>query len=106
MTMQICNGLRPEIPIYTPKLITTIMRCWDTQVTNRPTLGELYQELWKYYCDYKENDFKNHNEITIQIENATSLDVCAHKGKNKHGNEKYKDVLGIHCVGISVFVDG
>ncbi|RHZ69439.1 hypothetical protein Glove_283g55 [Diversispora epigaea] len=37
--------------------------------TNRPTLGELYQELWKYYCDYKENDFKNHNEITIQIEN-------------------------------------
>ncbi|RHZ69440.1 hypothetical protein Glove_283g54 [Diversispora epigaea] len=82
MTMQICNGLRPEIPIYTPKLITTIMRCWDTQVTNRPTLGELYQELWKYYCDYKENDFKNHNEITIQIENAV-------KSSNTTPNSNY-----------------
>ncbi|RHZ69450.1 hypothetical protein Glove_283g151 [Diversispora epigaea] len=74
LARQICDGLRPKIPIYTPKLITrTIMQCWDAKVTNRPTFRELYKELWKYYCDYKENDFKNYNEITIQIENAVKF---------------------------------
>ncbi|RHZ69442.1 hypothetical protein Glove_283g56 [Diversispora epigaea] len=54
LARQICDGLQPKIPIYTSKLITrTIMRYWDTQ-----------------------NDFKNHNEITIQIENAAILLSC------------------------------
>ncbi|RHZ69557.1 hypothetical protein Glove_283g148 [Diversispora epigaea] len=74
LTRQICDGLRPKIPIHTPKLITKIiMRCWNAQVTQRPTFEKLNQELYKYHKDYKENDFKNNNEITIQIENAVKF---------------------------------
>src|SRR6185436_14517873 len=53
LAIKICNGLRPKIPLHTPKLITRmIMRCWDARVTNRPTFKELFDELWKYYRDY------------------------------------------------------
>ncbi|RHZ70097.1 hypothetical protein Glove_275g23 [Diversispora epigaea] len=48
LAIKICNGLRPKISFHTPKLITTIMRCWDARVTHRPTFNELQVELWKY----------------------------------------------------------
>ncbi|RHZ88866.1 hypothetical protein Glove_21g48 [Diversispora epigaea] len=74
LSRKICNGLRPKIPFHTPKLITRIiMRCWDSRVTYRPTFKELYEELLKYHCDYFENDFKNINEITIQIDNTENF---------------------------------
>ncbi|RHZ69513.1 hypothetical protein Glove_283g122 [Diversispora epigaea] len=74
LARQICDGLRLKIPFYTPKLITrVIMRCWDARITHRPTFEELHQELWEYYSDYKENDFKNYNEITIQIKQAEEI---------------------------------
>ncbi|RHZ83530.1 hypothetical protein Glove_91g54 [Diversispora epigaea] len=71
LAMKICNGLRPKIPFHTPKLITRmIMRCWDAQVTHRPTFEELFDELKKYYNDYR-ND--KDSEIRIQIENSEKL---------------------------------
>ncbi|RHZ74061.1 hypothetical protein Glove_227g158 [Diversispora epigaea] len=74
LAMKICNGLRPKIPFHIPKLITRIiMRCWDARVTNRPTFNELYNELWKYYKDYKDYLKKGKNkdsEIVIQIKKA------------------------------------
>ncbi|RHZ88648.1 hypothetical protein Glove_21g64 [Diversispora epigaea] len=82
LARQICNGLRPKIPFHTPKLITRIiMRCWDARVTHRPTFEELHKELNKCHDDYRENYFKNNNEITIQIDNAVKL----FKNKSKRG---------------------
>ncbi|RHZ82877.1 hypothetical protein Glove_103g304 [Diversispora epigaea] len=70
LARQICNGLRPKIPFHTPKLIARIiMRCWDARVTHRPNFYKLWNEFRKYYKDYKENDLKNNNEITTQIDN-------------------------------------
>lgn len=74
LARQICDGLRPSIPIHFPKLITRmIMRCWDARATHRPTFEELDDELWKYYWDYVENHFNNDNEITIQIKHTEKL---------------------------------
>ncbi|RHZ80379.1 hypothetical protein Glove_136g8 [Diversispora epigaea] len=71
LAMKICNGLRPKIPFHTPKLITkTIMRCWDARVTHRPTFEELFDELWKYNNDYRDD---KDSEIGIQIENSEKL---------------------------------
>ncbi|RHZ55151.1 hypothetical protein Glove_420g86 [Diversispora epigaea] len=68
LALKICNGLRPKIPFYTPKLIIRIiMRCWDARVTHRPTFKELKKELDKYSNNYEWN--KN-SEITIQIDKA------------------------------------
>ncbi|RHZ75690.1 hypothetical protein Glove_212g124 [Diversispora epigaea] len=73
LAMRICNGLRPKIPSYTPKLITRmIMRCWDARITYRPTFEELWNELdkyWKDYRDYLEGKNKD-SEIVIQIKKA------------------------------------
>ncbi|RHZ85085.1 hypothetical protein Glove_71g6 [Diversispora epigaea] len=74
LAIKICNGLRPKIPFYTPKLITRmIMRCWDARVTYRPTFEELWNELYKYCWDYSDylNKGKNKDsEIVIQIKKA------------------------------------
>ncbi|RHZ89374.1 hypothetical protein Glove_15g5 [Diversispora epigaea] len=70
LAMKICNGLRPKIPFHTPKLITRmIMRCWDAQVTHRPTFEELWNELEKYLKDYYERRDRD-SEILIQIKKA------------------------------------
>ncbi|RHZ88632.1 hypothetical protein Glove_21g94 [Diversispora epigaea] len=82
LALQICNGLRPKIPFHTPKLIARmIMRCLDARITYRPTFRELWEELNKYYYDYWENNFKNNNEITIQIGNAENFPKKKSKGK-------------------------
>ncbi|RHZ79204.1 hypothetical protein Glove_151g111 [Diversispora epigaea] len=77
LAIKICNGLRPKIPFHTPKLITRIiMMCWDARVTNRPTFKELYNELYKYYRDYRDylNEGKNNDsEIVIQIKKAEEV---------------------------------
>ncbi|RHZ55129.1 hypothetical protein Glove_420g118 [Diversispora epigaea] len=68
LAFKICNGFRPKIPFHTPKLITQIiMRCWDAHFTHRPCFYELFEELDKYYKDYRKNKKNNNNEITIQI---------------------------------------
>ncbi|RHZ46758.1 hypothetical protein Glove_606g50 [Diversispora epigaea] len=74
LARRICNGLRPKIPFHTPKLIARIiMRCWDARVTHRPTFNSLYKEFDEHLCNYKENYFKNNNEISIQIDNAVKF---------------------------------
>ncbi|RHZ88727.1 hypothetical protein Glove_21g182 [Diversispora epigaea] len=84
LARQICNGLRPKIPFHTPKLITgIIMRCWDARVIHRPTFEELYDELDKYHVDYKENNYKNNNEITIQIDNSENFPKNESKKKGR-----------------------
>ncbi|RHZ76967.1 hypothetical protein Glove_187g72 [Diversispora epigaea] len=76
LARKICDGLRPKFPLHTPKLLKRIiMKCWDAQFTNRPTFKEVFDELWRYYCDHEV--FKNNNEITIQIKKAE--DFCKNK---------------------------
>ena len=44
--VSICSGKRPQIPEYTPKPYTTLMkRCWDSVPTNRPTALELREQF-------------------------------------------------------------
>ncbi|RHZ53209.1 hypothetical protein Glove_444g4 [Diversispora epigaea] len=55
------------------KLFIIIMRCWDAQVTHRPTFEELFEELheyWKDYYDYLERGKNKDSEIVIQIKKA------------------------------------
>ncbi|RHZ83817.1 hypothetical protein Glove_87g128 [Diversispora epigaea] len=64
LAMKICNGLRRKIPFHTPKLITrTIMR---------PASKELFDELEKYYEDYRDYLYAKNkdSEIVIQIKKA------------------------------------
>ncbi|RHZ74201.1 hypothetical protein Glove_227g127 [Diversispora epigaea] len=45
LARQICNGKRPEIPFHIPKSITRmIVKCWDAQITYRPTFKETHPE--------------------------------------------------------------
>ena len=49
------------------------MRCWDAQVTHRPTFEELDDELFKYWNDYRNylKEGKNKDSrIVIQIKKA------------------------------------
>ncbi|CAG8698847.1 17428_t:CDS:1, partial [Cetraspora pellucida] len=42
----ICSGLRPEIPIHVPKLISDlIVKCWDAKPEKRPSSKELCKTL-------------------------------------------------------------
>ncbi|CAG8551906.1 2149_t:CDS:2 [Acaulospora morrowiae] len=42
LTLEICSGLRPEIPEGTPYALTDlIMQCWDSDPTKRPNIHEI-----------------------------------------------------------------
>ncbi|CAB4418250.1 unnamed protein product [Rhizophagus irregularis] len=48
LSIKICEGLRPNIFKYTPKLLVDLItKCWDAKAENRPTAKELYQILYK-----------------------------------------------------------
>ncbi|RHZ83732.1 hypothetical protein Glove_88g128 [Diversispora epigaea] len=80
LAMKICNGLRPQIPFHTPKIITRmIMRCWDARVTHRPNFVELWKGLCKYWKDYRDYLDKGKNkdsEIVIQIKKAEEISAA------------------------------
>ncbi|POG80522.1 kinase-like domain-containing protein [Rhizophagus irregularis DAOM 181602=DAOM 197198] len=51
LSIKICKGLRPTISKDIPKLFADlIIKCWDAEIKNRPTIKELYQALneWNY----------------------------------------------------------
>src|ERR1044072_2381504 len=53
LTINICQGLRPEISEDTPKVLADlIIKCWDAKAENRPTAKELFQILfkWNFEC--------------------------------------------------------
>ncbi|RHZ75559.1 hypothetical protein Glove_212g24 [Diversispora epigaea] len=44
LAFKICNGFRPKITFYTPKLITQIiMRCWDARITKLVSFYKFYE---------------------------------------------------------------
>ncbi|UZO10203.1 uncharacterized protein OCT59_001801 [Rhizophagus irregularis] len=73
LAIKICEGLRPNIFKYTPKLLADLItKCWDAKVENRPITKELYQELEKLY--YKQSKYRSQiNEYGDKIKlNRTS----------------------------------
>ncbi|POG70680.1 kinase-like domain-containing protein, partial [Rhizophagus irregularis DAOM 181602=DAOM 197198] len=50
LAIKICKGLRPTISKDIPKLLADlIIKCWDAEIENRPTIKELYQILKEWY---------------------------------------------------------
>ncbi|CAG8484280.1 7419_t:CDS:2 [Paraglomus occultum] len=48
LAVDICYGMRPDIPSYVPKSVRMIInRCWDTDVEKRPTAGDIRWLLWQ-----------------------------------------------------------
>ena len=49
LALDICQGLRPKIPSYVPKLLTKlIVECWDAQPEKRPTSKKLFTIIYKW----------------------------------------------------------
>ena len=49
LAFNICQGLRPKIPSYVPKLLTKlIVECWDAQPEKRPTSKKLFTIVNKW----------------------------------------------------------
>lgn len=47
-----CRGLRPNIPDYTPKALSELMRtCWAPVPQQRPTFKEVVVRLTDMYRD-------------------------------------------------------
>jgi serine/threonine protein kinase len=80
LAIKICEGLRPKISEYTPKLIADlIIKCWDAKAENRPTTKEICQILKKYM--YEIND--ENGEIYSQIKECEKIKL---KSRNNHEN--------------------
>jgi len=49
LAFNICQGLRPKIPSYVPKLLTKlIVECWDAQPEKRPVSKKLFTIVNKW----------------------------------------------------------
>src|SRR5581483_1024950 len=49
LALDVCHGLRPQIPEYAPEPYITLMKqCWDSIPTNRPTAGKLYNHFYDW----------------------------------------------------------
>jgi hypothetical protein len=57
LAVNICKGFRPKISEDTPKLLADLItKCWDAKAENRPTAGELFQILKKWYFEIDEEN--------------------------------------------------
>ncbi|GBC26033.2 kinase-like domain-containing protein [Rhizophagus irregularis DAOM 181602=DAOM 197198] len=84
-------GLRPKISEDIPKfLVDLIMKCWDFNAENRPSVKELYQilKLWN------QEDEKSDSEIRAQM-NEYYEKIREKKLKNR-SNENESDSIKTH----------
>src|SRR5204862_1402023 len=50
LALDVCNGVRPQIPEYAPEPYVILMKCcWDPIPTNHPTA----EELWDQFDDWQ-----------------------------------------------------
>ena len=50
LALDVCDGVRPQIPEYAPEPYVTLMKdCWDPIPTNRPTALELWQQFMDWH---------------------------------------------------------
>ncbi|CAB4444226.1 unnamed protein product [Rhizophagus irregularis] len=89
LVIKICKGLRPTIPKDIPKLIADlIIKCWDSEIKNRPTTKELYQLLGKWYDEMYTAKFNSEAEIYLQTNECDK--IREEKFKNRSNEEKSK----------------
>ncbi|EXX54109.1 Skm1p [Rhizophagus irregularis DAOM 197198w] len=91
LAIKICRGLRPKISEDIPKfLVDLIMKCWDFNAENRPSVKELYQilKLWN------QEDEKSDSEIRAQM-NEYYEKIREKKLKNR-SNENESDSIKTH----------
>ncbi|GBC41218.1 kinase-like domain-containing protein [Rhizophagus irregularis DAOM 181602=DAOM 197198] len=82
LSIKICKGLRPTISKDIPKLFADlIIKCWDAEIKNRPTIKELYQAL-------NEWNYGPNSEIYFQIEEYDK--IREEKFKNRSNEDKSK----------------
>ncbi len=71
LAAEICQGKRPEVPLYTPRLlIELIRRCWETKPSNRPSAKELKDLLTQWWNDLKDDQS---SEINAQCKASEEM---------------------------------
>ena len=74
LALDVCDGMRPQIPEYAPEPYVTLMkRCWDPIPTNRPTAFELLGHFrdWDKILSDSISDY-NRLKMKQEIEEAFS----------------------------------
>src|SRR5437870_4623813 len=91
LALKICKGLRPKISKNTPKLIASmITKCWDAKAENRPTVKELYHQLFRIWFN-KEYADELKRKYCFKIEEfEKSGENKLKNGSNKNEN-KFKN---------------
>ncbi|POG62879.1 kinase-like domain-containing protein [Rhizophagus irregularis DAOM 181602=DAOM 197198] len=85
LAIKICKGIRPTISKDIPKLLADlIIKCWDAEIKNRPTIKELYQILTKW------NEEKDNSETEIYLQLEGCDKTREEKFKNRSNEDKYK----------------
>nr|CAG8496299.1 11747_t:CDS:2 [Entrophospora candida] len=70
--LDICYGLRPEIPRYTPLLLKKLIKsCWNANALQRPKIKEIYKiiSLLKHQLDENRID----SEFCLQIKESEKI---------------------------------
>ncbi|CAG8754039.1 20070_t:CDS:2 [Cetraspora pellucida] len=81
LILEICSGLRPEIPSNTPKLYADLMqRCWSNNIEKRPSAQEIYSAIgtWLNQCLFVPNsniakEFEKGDEYSIKTPRSQKL---------------------------------
>ena len=64
LAMKIVNGMRPKIVPGTPLKYKELMeQCWDADVTNRPDIYELVDEMKELLLYFQNNQTENNEQI-------------------------------------------
>ncbi|EXX61160.1 hypothetical protein RirG_173700 [Rhizophagus irregularis DAOM 197198w] len=86
LAIKICKGLRPTISNDIPKLLADlIIKCWDAEIENRPTIKELYQILKEWYYNNNQN-----SEIYSQIKKYDK--TREEKFKTRSNEDKFESI--------------
>ncbi|EXX56704.1 Cdc15p [Rhizophagus irregularis DAOM 197198w] len=82
LAIEICKGLRPTISKDMPKLLADlIIKCWNAEIKNRPTIKELYQTLKGLY---------NYNTCELYFQIKEYDKISKEKFENRSNEDKYK----------------
>ncbi|KAG9306477.1 hypothetical protein G9A89_008413, partial [Geosiphon pyriformis] len=73
LIMAILNGQRPKItsPLIPPCIAEIIVKCWDPNPKNRPTVEEVRHKIWELQRMYDRFRFKNYTDEESTDEKPT-----------------------------------
>ncbi|KAG9300676.1 hypothetical protein G9A89_023474 [Geosiphon pyriformis] len=79
LQLDICDGVRPEIPQYAPKCYVNLMKkCWDDDIRFRPSASNLYWTLSQWLAEFSLTKFGrkgtfHHGKYIYDFEGAQHL---------------------------------